>query len=129
MNATWLAAAEAMARVLERENAALSALDLRTAAGLLSEKERALAELAAAALPGGPPASGVADVARRLAALADSNRTLLERGLAAQERVVALIVDAARAVRRARPGEGGRYTAAGSRAGPGGAAVALSRRA
>ena len=124
MSDEWMAAAEAMAGLLERENAALAALDLRGAAALLEGKRQALAALAAAP----PEGAGVA-MARRLAGLAEENKALLERGLAAQQRVVALMVEAARAVRGERAPEGGRYTAAGARARPGGAAIAFSARA
>jgi hypothetical protein len=126
MSADWMTAAAAMAAVLERENALLSALDLGGAAALLGEKERALGRLTEAAAPDGSAATR--EVALRLAGLAESNRALLERGMAAQERVVARVMDAARAVRRAAGRDGGRYTPGGGLAEPGGAAVALSAR-
>ncbi|HUB47516.1 MAG TPA: hypothetical protein VMB73_21250, partial [Acetobacteraceae bacterium] len=48
-------AAERLAAVLKRENAALAALDLRGATAMLAEKQAAAAELLAALAGGGAP--------------------------------------------------------------------------
>ena len=112
-------AATALAEVLERENARLAALDLAVAGRLLAEKESAVAAFRAAQAEagGGLPAEAL-EAARaiglRLRDLAAENRRLLERGMAAQGRVVAVI---ARAARRA-PSGPPRYAASGRLSGP-----------
>jgi hypothetical protein len=85
-----------LADVLERENAALRAMDLVRAARLLPEKTAAIAELAAfgeTAVP--PPNPALTAAARRLDALTRENRQLLRRAIAAQQRVIGIIVRAA----------------------------------
>jgi hypothetical protein len=92
-------AATALAGELEQENRLLEALDLAAAAALLPAKERAVAALLRAAPGSLPAATRQAPVAlfARLRTLAAENRRLLERGLLAQGRVIAVIGRAARA--------------------------------
>ena len=110
-------AAAALAAVLEQENRLLDALDLAAAAALLPAKQSATAAFVRAQAAGGvPPASreAMTILGGRLRTLAAENRRLLERGLAAQSRVIAVI---ARAARR-HPATAGRYGASGALAGP-----------
>jgi hypothetical protein len=109
-------AADALAGVLERENALLAALDLPAAAAMLPAK-RAAAEAfrraQTAARERAQPAdlpTRMAAAGRRLVGLAVENRRLLERGLVAQGRVIAVIARAA----QARPQPLGRYGANGA---------------
>jgi len=83
-----------LAATLEAENAALTALDLRRAAGLLAEKQRAVAGFASGRVL---PATGAERMVRRLEALAVENKRLLERAIAAQSRVIGVIASAAAA--------------------------------
>lgn len=85
-----------LAETLESENAALAALDLPRAAGLLADKERAVAELAAAQTAP-VPREAAERMARRLRALAAENKRLLERAITAQGRVIGVIAQAAAA--------------------------------
>ena len=95
--------------VLEAENAALSAMDIPAANRLLAEKIAATDGLTAALRPRPQlPDHARAEVAR-LAALAQTNKALLERAMAAQKRVIGCI---ARAVPRAL-GESRPYAANG----------------
>ncbi len=91
-----LAAAQRIGDVLERENQALAAMDLRQAGALLADKTAAFADLAAA---GGPPSGpwrvDLTAAARRLDRLARENRGLLERATAAQQQVIGIVVAAA----------------------------------
>jgi hypothetical protein len=94
-----IAAALDLAGILDRENIALKAMDLRQTAGLLAEKAAAIIDLLAsgeAALPSPHPA--LADVARRVDNLALENRRLLERAIVAQQRVIGIVVRAVAAV-------------------------------
>ena len=102
-------AAETLAGVLARENAALTRMDFRAAGALGGAKAAAVAGFVAAA--SGPGAIGRED-GLRLTALAGENRALLERAMAAQQAVVAAIVATARQAR-----DHARYTAKGSTAG------------
>jgi hypothetical protein len=91
-----IAAGTLLAEMLEEENAALAALDLPRAAGMLGDKERAIAGLAAVQAP--PPSRDAAErMSRRLQALAAENKRLLERAIAAQGRVIEVIARAAAA--------------------------------
>ena len=110
-----------MAALLEQENRLLQALDLAAAAALLPAKQNAadafIRAQTHAKLTGGIPQAGRAAaiaLGTRLRTLAAENRRLLERGLAAQGRVIAVI---ARAV-RTRPATAPRYGASGAFAGP-----------
>ncbi len=114
-------ATAALAALLEHENRLLEALDLAAAAALLPAKQGAasafLRAQARTQSSGGIAPAGRAamtGLAARLRTLAADNRRLLERGLAAQGRVIAVI---ARAV-RAHPAAAPRYGASGALAGP-----------
>src|SRR5690242_17328046 len=126
MSQELVTAAVRLADVLQRENRALAAIDLVRAAGLLDEKRAAfdafaLAQAMAETTVARPDALAVAT---RLRGLAAENRTLLERAIAAQSRVIGII---ARAVP---PGPNPRYAANGALAQPGRpVALALSARA
>jgi hypothetical protein len=99
MTPALLAAALRLAETLARENAALAALDFTAATQLLAEKEEAAdAFVAAQEADDGMPDPAAREAATRLAALAAENRRLLERALAIQKRVLAVI---ARAVPKA----------------------------
>jgi hypothetical protein len=86
-------AAENLAAVLERENAALAALDLQRAAGMLAEKQHAAAAFAAPEAGAGAPSP---ELALRLRDLAQENQARLEHAIAVQRRIVGIF---ARAVR------------------------------
>ena len=89
-------AGTAMVETLEAENSALIALDLPRAGAMFARKQRALADLAAAAARGNMPSNGAADrMTRRLQALALENKRLLERAIAAQGRVIEVVARAA----------------------------------
>lgn len=111
-------ASAALATLLEHENRLLEALDLAAAAALLPVKQGATATFLRATKASGniAPAGRAAmtGLGVRLRTLAAENRRLLERGLAAQGRVIAVI---ARAV-RAHPATAPRYGASGALAGP-----------
>lgn len=87
---------------LEAENAVLAALRLREAAAMAEDKARLLAAMLAAAAAG----TDYSPAAARLGALAETNRRLLSRALLVQERVLGLVIRAAR--ESARP-EGAAY--------------------
>ncbi len=114
-------AAASLAALLEQENRLLEALDLAAAAALLPAKQTAtdafVRAQAHAKLRGGIPPAGreaAISLGTHLRTLAAENRRLLERGLAAQGRVIAVI---ARAV-RTHPLMAPRYGASGAFAGP-----------
>lgn len=112
MTPAQIDAAVALADTLAAENAALGGLDLARAAALLPAKQRAadafMSAHAAAALLAPQSRAGGGDLARRLAALAEENRRLLERAIAVQGRVVTTVVRAL-----PRPADGGFYRADG----------------
>jgi len=83
-----------LAETLEAENAALAALDLPRAAGLLDTKQRAIAGLSAVHAPAQSHVAAER-LARRLQALALENKRLLERAIAAQSHVIAVVARAA----------------------------------
>jgi hypothetical protein len=88
-----------LAEILDRENDALRAMDLRRAVHLLPEKTAAIAELAAAdGAASGPPDPDLVSMAARLDGLAHQNRQLLERAIGVQQRVIGIIVRAAASV-------------------------------
>ena len=121
-------AAGRLADTIARENAALDALDLPLAAGLLAEKHAAMVAFGAADrlaqqtgpyMMAGRQREEVLKQAERLRTLAEENKRLLERAIAVQGRVIGTLVSGVRpAVQR--------YGAQGSlhRAGVG--AIALS---
>ena len=123
---TMLTAAHALADVLARENAALAAMDLPAAAALLPAKTAALAALTAAGSPEdfGPGAADLVAAARRLNDLARDNHRLLERAIAAQQRVIGIVAGAAASAVPAGPS----YRASG-RLTPDARPLALSTRA
>ncbi len=79
-----------LASVLGAENEALERLDLARAAGMVAAKEAALAAIATAPRPDTERLAALGELAR-------ANQCLLERGIATQARVLALVADAARA--------------------------------
>lgn len=101
-------AAETLAGVLAQENAALARMDFRAAGALVPMKAAAVAGFVAAATGRGALTH---EHGMRLNALAGENRALLERAMAAQQIVVASIVETAR-----RSGDAARYTAKGTAA-------------
>ena len=93
MPGLFVDAARRLADVLERENDALEAMDLRRAADLVAEKIAALDGLTAA----GQASSGGVEVsvqARRLMELTRGNRRLLERAIEVQQRVIGIVAGA-----------------------------------
>ncbi len=103
-------AAEGLAELLARENAALAAMDLPSATALVEAKRAAAdAFVAAQAKAVSSGAVPVPDVVRRLSDLAAENRLLLERAMAVQQRVLAIIAEAAPRASAVAP----RYGAAG----------------
>jgi hypothetical protein len=96
-----------LAEVLDQENDALRAMDLRRTVALLPEKIAAIAELTAAdAAPSGREHPDLVAMLGRLDRLAVENRQLLERAIGAQKRVIGIIVRAA-ASATAAPSYGG----------------------
>jgi len=103
-------AAEGLAEMLARENAALAAMDLPSATALVEAKRAAAdAFVAAQARAVSSGAVAVPEVVRRLSELAAENRLLLERAMAVQQRVLAIIAEAAPRASAVAP----RYGAAG----------------
>lgn len=92
MSTDLITAAEHLAKTLEAENAALAALDLPRAAAMLEQKRQALASFTGAL---GTPVAGAEPIGERLRSLAQDNKVLLERAIAAQGRIIALIAHAA----------------------------------
>jgi len=89
MSETIFAAATRLADILERENAALRALDFPAATALHDEKAGALAFLSP---PAEPDPRGIdRALAERLKALAMDNRALLAMALGVQGRVIEVI--------------------------------------
>jgi hypothetical protein len=120
-------AAQRLADILAQENEALKRLDFKAAIALVPAKEAALFGLT----KGKPPAviternPALAALGRRLTGLSAENRSLLERAIAVQTRVVGIIARAA-----VPPASTDRYAANGSKNPPRRpAALALSARA
>ena len=90
MSTDLMTAGATLADTLEAENAALEALDLPRAVGMLEGKQRALAGFVAAQ---NAPLSGQAGerMVRRLQELATENKRLLERAMAVQGRVIGVV--------------------------------------
>ncbi|MCS6853570.1 MAG: hypothetical protein NZ523_02280 [Elioraea sp.] len=94
----------ALAALLEEENRALASLDLVAVAALAERKSRAVDRFVAAEQTLRKAASPAAAAERaalralgeRLFGLADANRRMLERAVAAQESLLRLLVEAAR---------------------------------
>jgi hypothetical protein len=96
MPRSLLQVARRLADLLERENTALRVMDLPRAATSLSEKAAAMAELAAFGDASvGPSDPALVAAAQRLDVLAMENRQLLVRAIAAQQRVIGMVVRAA----------------------------------
>ncbi len=97
MSKELIAAASLLADTLAEENAALAALDLPRAAAMLADKQRAVAGFLAArdAQSVAMPDAVIEPLARRLQSLSQENRTLLERAIAVQGRVIGVIARAA----------------------------------
>ena len=87
-----IAAGATLSATLEAENAALATLDLPRAAAMVADKQRAIADLAAAEAPAPNPAAE--RMARRLRSLALENKRLLERAIAVQGRVIGIVAQA-----------------------------------
>ncbi len=124
MNQRLAVAVDRLIEVLDGENEALKVMDLRRAATLLPQKTVAIADLAAfVQSPSTVPSPALAPAARRLNGLVQENRRLLERAMAAQQRVVGIVVRAVTSA-QAEPC----YRTMGRRVRPAGP-VALSTRA
>jgi hypothetical protein len=97
MSTELIAAAGRLADMLIEENSALAALDLPRAASMLADKQRAVAGLLAARDAQGTMTTSATmePLARRLQSLSQENRTLLERAIAVQTRVIGVIARAA----------------------------------
>lgn len=101
MRTDLASAAERLASILTRENAALASLDFGTVGTFIDEKRSALEALGAlltdrAALP--PETRSPADLAlaERLQILAAANKHLLEQAMVVQNRIMAVLAEAAR---------------------------------
>lgn len=115
-------AAEWLADVLARENAALAAVDHAGAVALLAEKRAAAAAWMTLAEAG----DSVPDaLLRRLQALGAENKRQLEQALRVQSRVIGIVAGAVRSVAPRMPRYGATGTMAADRVGP----IALSARA
>ncbi len=120
-------AANRLAEVLVRENAALERLDFAAAVALGQAKEAALLGVTRgrSATPTVDRTPTLLALGRHMNALVAENRALLERAIAVQTRVVGIIVRAA-----APPPAVGRYASSGFKSPPRrAAAMALSARA
>ena len=91
--ATWMQAADALAAILQAENAALREVDF-AAAALLPAKRAALQAIEACK-PNGPK-QALSETIHRLDRLATENRQLLNRSIATQSQVIGIIASAAR---------------------------------
>jgi hypothetical protein len=97
MSTDLIAAAGLLADTLIAENAALTALDLPRVAAMLADKQRAVTGFVAA-LDDPRTAARQAmtePLVRRLQALSEANRALLEQAIAVQGRVIGVIARAA----------------------------------
>jgi hypothetical protein len=136
MTPELIAAAVRLADTITRENAALTALDLAGAAGMLAEKNEAADAFTAAQaiaarlgpvwLPGWQRGEAK-QLAARLRALAQENKRLLEHAIAVQGRVIGMVARAAAEADTAQTGP--RYSARGGPPAARPAAMALSARA
>lgn len=96
MSKPLIVTARRLADLLDRENTALRSMNLRGATTLLAEKSAVVAELSAFVAPTGDSFDpDLRAMARRLDALAQENRRLLQRAIVAQKRVISIIVRAA----------------------------------
>ena len=92
--ANWAAAADALAGILQAENNALRATDFTAATALLPAKRAAIE--AFERLTPSCPKQALSETLHRLDLLAAENRTLLNRGIGVQKRVLGIIAGAAR---------------------------------
>ena len=84
-----------LANVLDRENLALKAMDLHGTTTLLAEKTAAMSDFTTAAEMGsGAAHPDLVAAMTRLDGLASENRRLLERAIAAQQRVIGIVARA-----------------------------------
>ena len=90
----WMQAADALAAILQAENAALREVDFAAAAALLPAKRAALQAIEACK-PNGPK-QALSETIHRLDRLATENRQLLNRSIATQSQVIGIIASAAR---------------------------------
>jgi hypothetical protein len=120
-------AIETVIRIMEHENTALLAMDLRAAAALTNEKREAVA-LLAALRPTASRDPRLRPALERMEQLSRINQSLLTRGLAAQGRVINLLAAAAQTARATRPGQAARYTGLGRHAQTAAPAIAISTR-
>jgi hypothetical protein len=96
MTKDLITAGTRLAETLESENAALAALDLQRAAGMLADKRSAVADFDSVRTA--PVQRDAAErMARRLQGLAMENKRLLERAIAVQGRVIGVVARAATA--------------------------------
>jgi hypothetical protein len=97
MSKELIAAACLLADALAEENTALAALDLPRAVSMLADKQRAVTGFLAArdAQRIATQHAMIEPLARRLQSLSQENRTLLERAIAVQGRVIGVIARAA----------------------------------
>ena len=115
--------AKTLVTILERENAALAAMDLRRATALLAEKSAAVDAYATSCRT--RTTAPQRDLVARIDTLVAENGALLDRAMNAQREILAAIVTA---TRRARGGAT-RYTARGTMAGDGRTPMAMLSRA
>jgi hypothetical protein len=113
-----------LGEILELENAALTAMDLRRVTALLPMKAAVMADLGEAGERTSKQTPEMLAAAGRIDRLARDNRRLLERAIVAQQRVIGIMVGAAQAARSREPA----YGASGSLATTSGP-LALSTRA
>jgi flagellar biosynthesis/type III secretory pathway chaperone len=97
-------AANRLADVLARENAALKRMDFPAAIALVPAKEAALAEMTrdAPPLPAASRSHALLALSQPLRGLAEENRALLERAIAVQTRILGIV---ARSIAPVRQGE------------------------
>jgi flagellar biosynthesis/type III secretory pathway chaperone len=110
MTRTVIDAADQLSELLEQENAALQRMDIAAATALVEAKQQAIAALVAAQSQAAPQEAAEFQAStQRLSDLAAANRSLLERAILVQDRVLGMI---ATALPRASGREGG-YGAGG----------------
>jgi hypothetical protein len=107
---SWTEAANALAEVLEAENAALRAADFAAAAVLLPVKRAAIERMDFALLIN--PKHEIRDAAGRLDRLARQNRSLLADGIGIQAQVLGIIAGAIRATSASGYGPSGQTASA-----------------
>jgi flagellar biosynthesis/type III secretory pathway chaperone len=101
MKTELASAADRLAAILTRENAALASLDYGSVGMFIDEKRLALEALGASArdragLPLETQSSADLALAERLRTLAATNKHLLEQAMSVQNRIMAVLAEAAR---------------------------------